>query len=114
MNTDTWHHIAATYDGSNKILYLNGSIDGTGSGSLSTTSGNGEVGRQADFNNNFFDGVVDDVRIYDSALSASEVSALASSSSASEPAETFAFLGLLTTAGLGFREWRDRRKAKAA
>ena len=53
LSTDTWYHVAATYDGSNKILYLNGSVDGTGSGSLSTTSGNGKVGRQADFNNNF-------------------------------------------------------------
>jgi hypothetical protein len=33
---------------------------------------------------------------------------------APEPAETFAFLGLLSAAGLGFREWRSRRKAKVA
>ena len=65
-----------------------------------------------------FDGLMDDFRIYDHELSASEVSALYSGSEggagAPEPAETFAFLGLLTTAGLGFREWRSRRKAKVA
>ena len=59
-----------------------------------------------------FDGLMDDFRIYDHALSASEVAVLAGG--APEPAETFAFLGLLTAAGLGFREWRSRRKAKAA
>ena len=66
-----------------------------------------------------YEGLLDDIRIYDHALSASEVSALAAmggggGSSAPEPAFVFASLGLLTTAGLGFREWRSRRKAQAA
>ena len=54
--------------------------------------------------------------MYDHALSASEVSALAAGGGAGapEPAETFAFLGLLTAFGIGYREWRSRRKAKAA
>ena len=53
--------------------------------------------------------------MYDHALSASEVSALAAAGgSAPEPASVFASLGLLTAAGLGFREWRSRRKTKAA
>ena len=61
-----------------------------------------------------FDGLMDDFRIYDHELSASEVSALYSGGGAPEPAETFAFLGLLTAFGLGYREWRSRRMAKAA
>ena len=63
-----------------------------------------------------YEGLLDDIRIYDHALSASEVSALAAmgGGGAPEPAETFAFLGLLVAAGLGYREWRSRRKAKAA
>jgi hypothetical protein len=74
----------------------------------------GDVG-QTDGNMQRFNGIIDDVRIYDSALSASEVSTLyMAGADAPEPAETFAFLGLLTAAGLGFREWRGRRKAKAA
>ena len=48
---------------------------------------------------------------YAPALSASEVATLASSST-HEPAETFAFLGLMTAFGLGFREWLSRRKSK--
>jgi len=66
-----------------------------------------------------FDGLMDDFRIYNHELSASEVSALYSGSAggagtAPEPASVFASLGLLTAAGLGFREWRSRRKTKAA
>jgi len=64
---------------------------------------------------NSFNGILDEIRVYDHALSASEVSSLAAGGGAGapEPAETFAFLSLLTTAGLGFREWSARRKAKA-
>ncbi len=57
-----------------------------------------------------WEGTLDDFRLYDHALSAGEVSALAGASAAPEPAETFAFLGLLTACGLGFREWRSRRR----
>ena len=66
-----------------------------------------------------FDGLMDDFRIYNHELSASEVSDLYSGSAggagtAPEPASVFASLGLLSAAGLGFREWRSRRKTKAA
>ena len=62
-----------------------------------------------------WEGTLDEFRMYDHALSAGEISALAAmGAGAPEPAETFAFLGLLTALGLGFREWRSRRKAKAA
>ena len=61
-------------------------------------------------------GSLDEFRIYDHALSASEVSALhlgiEGGSAAPEPVETFAFLGLLVAFGLGFREWRARRKQR--
>ena len=57
-----------------------------------------------------WEGTLDDFRLYDHALSAGEVTALAGASAAPEPAETFAFLGLLTACGLGFREWRSRRR----
>jgi hypothetical protein len=117
-----WHHLVVT-------LPLNGIISDTmayvdGVAAVPTTSGSsGTVSTSlaqdvivgARFNvTTYFQGEIDDFRIYDHALSASEVSALAAGAGAPEPAETFAFLGLLTAAGLGFREWRFRRKAKAA
>ncbi len=116
-----WHHLVVT-------LPLNGIISDTmayvdGVAAVPTTSGSsGTVSTSlaqdvivgARFNvTTYFQGEIDDFRIYDHALSASEVSALASSG-APEPAATFAFLGLLTAFGLGFREWRAHRKAKVA
>jgi len=63
-----------------------------------------------------WEGTLDEFRMYDHALSASEVSALAAGGGASapEPAEIFAFLGLLTAYGLGLREWRQRRTKATA
>ena len=87
------------------------------SGALASTGTAIYIGVDNDsgFYNQYFQGSLDDLRFYDSALSASEVSALyMAGTGAPEPAETFAFLGLLTAFGLGFREWRSRRKAKAA
>ena len=67
-----------------------------------------------------FHGSLDDFRIYNHALSAGEVSALAggggggggapAGGSAPEPASVFASLGLLSAAGCGLREWRRRKK----
>ena len=113
-----WVHVAGTRSGSTVTVYIDGVSDGTssnsatGSNSLSLGIGAKQLVSSA---NGHLPGIIDDVRMYDHALSAGEISALAAGGAgAPEPAETFAFLGLLTAAGLGFREWRSRRKAKAA
>jgi len=75
---NTWYHVAATYDGSTMRLYLNGteidSIAKYGSiaagGSLPV-----EIGRSPD-GSNHLRGAIDDVRIYRSALDATEIAAL--------------------------------------
>ena len=114
IQTQKWYHLAGTYDGAEMKLYIDGVLDNSRSatGNISVSSQDLMFGgRPADPNNAF----IDEIRIYDHALSAGEISALAAGGAgAPEPAETFAFLGLLTAAGLGFREWRSRRKAKAA
>jgi len=81
-----WNHVVMTYDdnGDRKIrLYSNGSeisYDTQTAGSATPTSdavGNMKVGQSADgTNDRNFDGLMDDVRIYNRALSASEVSRL--------------------------------------
>ncbi|MCK4752032.1 MAG: hypothetical protein KAS75_01200 [Planctomycetes bacterium] len=69
----TWHHYAAVYDGAEIILYMDGnevdSIACTGSiaSGASMTVG-ARSGGSADF-----DGWIDDVRIYDNALSTEEI-----------------------------------------
>jgi hypothetical protein len=73
---DTWYHATATYDGANMRLYLNGVEVGSTTKSGAMTSGADvpvEIGRNPD-GSNFMHGVIDDVRIYNRALTPAEVS----------------------------------------
>lgn len=76
----TWTHAAAVYNGSEMILYMNGSEVGSlgKTGALSTDS---EVSAWIGSNppavgSNAFDGRIDEVRIYNRALSETEITAL--------------------------------------
>jgi hypothetical protein len=88
LNTTDWFHIAATYDGSKSAsglkVYVNGdgsdtvnSSAGTYAGMPSTT-GNLEIGRFGN-GHSFFNGLMDDVAVFNSEISASDVSSLAAS-----------------------------------
>jgi hypothetical protein len=70
---DTWTHVAAVYDGTSVILYINGAQDTTRTAAYGPTPGSSqlEIGRRMGFGS--FEGQLDDVRIYDRALSAEEV-----------------------------------------
>ena len=74
-----WHHITGTYDGSMLKLYIDGILDNqvSGSGVLNRPSSNFWIGGVDYTSNSLFDGLIDDVRIYDHALSEKEVSDLA-------------------------------------
>jgi len=69
----TWYHMAITFDGTDFKLYLNGQLDVTAAhpGMLDPTS-NLYIGRHR-ISAFYWDGAIDDVRIYDSALSPEEV-----------------------------------------
>jgi hypothetical protein len=74
-----WNHIAVTYDGANVKYYINGIQDGPTVAYVTTFSpGQRYIGA---YNyggiTSFFPGNIDDVRIYNRALSATEVAALA-------------------------------------
>ena len=74
INDDQWHYITGTYDGDALKIYVDGDLEDTNtdpSGDLPTTSGNLRVG--ADYNStaaNFFDGIIDEVHISDTARDA--------------------------------------------
>jgi fibronectin type 3 domain-containing protein len=70
-----WYHVTATYDGSDMKLYQDGvEVGSTGkSGSLSTNSGVPVNVARNPGGYGYFDGTLDDVRIYDRALSESEI-----------------------------------------
>lgn len=71
---NTWSHLATTYDGANLRLYVNGTQVGSRplSGLIATSSGPLRIGGNAPWGE-YFSGLIDEVRIYDRALSASEI-----------------------------------------
>jgi len=78
LNSNTWYHCSFTYNGSQLIMYTNGITIGTTN--FSTKIGTNQypvtLGSSvyfADVYNEVFDGTLDDVRIYNRALSASEI-----------------------------------------
>jgi hypothetical protein len=78
----TWQHVAVTWDGATVTVYYNGQPDGTGpfslntDGPITTSSMDLEIGRYYGGGLLCFAGDIDDVRIYDRALSPSEIQAL--------------------------------------
>ncbi len=70
-----WTHVAATYDGTKVTLYINGKIDKTYtniSGPIQDIDNPVLIGA-SQFYTRFFDGKIDDVKIYNRALSSSEI-----------------------------------------
>jgi hypothetical protein len=70
---DTWIHVAATYDGSAVKLYINSQLDTSASrtGNIRITANPVRIG-WVDYNR-YFHGAIDEVRLWDNALSQSEV-----------------------------------------
>ncbi|MCU4719005.1 LamG domain-containing protein [Halapricum hydrolyticum] len=74
-STNTWYHCVLTYDGTTGKFYVdNSEVDST-TGPFNSTSSDFVIGSK-DGGGNSWHGLVDDVRVYDRALSASEVSDL--------------------------------------
>ena len=80
LQTDTWYHLAATYDGSDLRLYINGVEDASSAktGNLKKPYRNLYVGVRIDGGSgvNHMTGAIDELHIYDQALSGSEVAEL--------------------------------------
>jgi len=74
-----WHHFVATYDGSNLRLYVDGSLVDTTpwSGTLPDTTGfSARIGGEPRTYGGYLDGIIDELRIYNRALSQSEIKRL--------------------------------------
>lgn len=72
----TAYHLTGTFDGTTMRLYLNGMPIGSRTGILSSTSATFEIGRDNYNNNRVFPGVIDEVRVYNRALSQTEIIAV--------------------------------------
>ena len=86
VNDGEWHHITAVYDGTDKLIYVDGILDATqtnphgGSGLGKTTTRFGFIGDgseassyNAGKNNVFYDGDISELRIWSRVLSAAEI-----------------------------------------
>lgn len=73
FNTNTWYHIAATYDGASMKLYVNGNLDAS-SQVTGNFNANGilYLGRNYD-NSRTINGYLDEFRVWKRALSAQEI-----------------------------------------
>lgn len=69
---DDWHYITASFTGSSLILYVDGDFIGTTNAAMTQGESSVLMGRRND-GDGYFDGFIDDVRIYDRQLPQTEI-----------------------------------------
>ncbi|MGA3284066.1 MAG: sugar-binding protein [Verrucomicrobiota bacterium] len=74
-----WHHVVGVYNGNVMKLYVDGKLDATKpwAGGIAKNNFDVLIGENAEKKGRCFDGLVDDVRVYNYALPESEIKALA-------------------------------------
>ena len=85
---NVWSHVATTYDGANQRFYVNGALVATRAQTGAVAVGNGalRIGGNAAWSGEFFQGVIDEVRVYNRALTQAEIAADMSGGVALPPA----------------------------
>jgi len=83
VSANTWYHVAGTHESGSDKLYVNGSLENSGSaGSFSTTdAANLRIGSSSIYSL-YHQGLIDEVAFFNSALSASDISTLRGGASA--------------------------------
>jgi hypothetical protein len=78
VTDNEWHHVAAVYDGSQAAIYVDGVLDTAVAGSVPIGSNtyNVFIGENAEATGRYLNGLVDDVRIYNCALTPGEIAQL--------------------------------------
>jgi outer membrane lipoprotein-sorting protein len=79
VNDGQWHHIAGTYDGSQVCLYVDGTLDVSSKsigGSIKINDQPVLIGENSETPKRFWNGLIDDVRVYNYGLGADEVAAI--------------------------------------
>ncbi|MFZ5366521.1 MAG: DUF2341 domain-containing protein [Patescibacteria group bacterium] len=74
LPSGTWSHLAGTWDGSSIKIYINGILTGTGTASaLSQDTTAPTIGKASWYSGDYFNGVIDEVRISDIARTPEEI-----------------------------------------
>jgi hypothetical protein len=70
-----WHHVAAVYDGATKYIYVDGNLDNwcPATGTIDQNSYPVCIGENAEQTGRLWNGLIDEVSIYNRALTASEI-----------------------------------------
>lgn len=77
INDGNWHHLVATYNNGHHKLYVNGVLEKDyPGGSINESSGNLVLGQKGDALSNKYDGDVDELKIFNKALSAEDIAKL--------------------------------------
>ncbi|HUU16920.1 MAG TPA: LamG domain-containing protein [Sedimentisphaerales bacterium] len=79
VNDGHWHHVAGVYDEEKLYLYIDGNLDASAvaPGTIRVNDEPVYIGENSQTPNRFWNGLIDDVRIYSYALSAEEISEIA-------------------------------------
>jgi hypothetical protein len=72
---NTWHQVVGTYDGSNIKIYVDGKLEGTTPNVAGILTGSAPVRIGRDQVADYFNGIIDEVRVYSRSLSATEIQA---------------------------------------
>jgi hypothetical protein len=78
VNDGQWHHVVGVYDGDKMYLYVDSVLDTSqaASGGIGTNDQPVYIGENSEMANRFWNGLIDDVRIYNYALGEGRVKAL--------------------------------------
>jgi hypothetical protein len=77
LNDGTWHYVVGTWDHEtgNMFIYVDGKLDGTDTQSAMAVSNQDLYIGVADVTNGYFNGLIDEVKIYDYALTEEQIQA---------------------------------------
>ena len=78
VNDGKWHHVAGVYDGQKMYLYVDGVVDSSqpASGGINTNDEPVYIGENSEMTGRFWNGLIDDVRVYNFALDQTGIEAL--------------------------------------
>ena len=83
ITPNTWHHIAISATTDSIAVYINGILDGTTTRStISSTSNPFRIGFTTNYGGTPFNGLIDEIEIFDRALAANEIATIYSAGSA--------------------------------
>ncbi|HUT46759.1 MAG TPA: LamG domain-containing protein [Sedimentisphaerales bacterium] len=75
VNDDNWYHVVAIRQGQNGYIYVDGRLEASNTGTIRSLDSTIQVAIGADIRDsvNYFNGTIDDVRIYNRALTEDEI-----------------------------------------